>query len=281
MAFVAIGVLVLALVVSGNTRPGTIVVQRITMTSTTATAGKAHRLMAFSISTITETSANGTDERSLTSSSFARSGVETATAGDTIQLYDPADDTIYVTTQQAQLRAFIAELGRTGPKEVLRGVGVGKMQVISASSVGYAPGRTGSNGQFLRQDGYRLAGRTSIDGHAAIRFVQGSKPTVVAPGSNSGGSNAGSFESRTTMYVAPGSYAPIETVNTAKLGATMTTSVTRWQTYRVLRATPANQWLVSLTARHPQARVVDSAVAYIRASQSDALEAYGIRPRNS
>ncbi len=48
MAFVAVGVLVLALIVSGKTRPGTIVVQRITIGSTTSRGGKTfqptHRL---------------------------------------------------------------------------------------------------------------------------------------------------------------------------------------------------------------------------------------------
>ena len=37
----------------------------------------------------------------------------------------------------------------------------------------------------------------------------------------------------------------------------------------VLPATPANKRPVSLTARHPRARVVDNAMAFLRASQSE------------
>jgi hypothetical protein len=86
--------------------------------------------------------------------------------------------------------------------------------------------------------------------------------------------------STTTVYVTPGSYEPIESVNRTRLPGVeyvngtksvgvRTISVTRWRTYRVLPATAANQRLLSLTARHPHARVVDNATAFLRAGQSE------------
>ena len=260
MALVAIGVLVLALVVAGKTKPGTIVVQRITMTSTTTNGGKTRHL-AFSIVAITESSASGSEQRSFTSTSFTRQGFQQVGAGNAIQLYDPIDDTIYVTTEQAQQRAIVEQTKASAPKGAMVTVGVGKMQVVSASSVGYEPERDSGYEQLVR-NGYKPAGRETIDGQAALRFIQGPATSLALT------SGSRSFESSTTVYVSPASYAPIETVNRTKLPGSLATSTTRWHTYRVLPATPANKRLLSLTARHPQARVVDNAMGFLRASQS-------------
>ena len=259
MAFVAAGVLVLALIVSGKTQPGRIVVQRITLGSTTSRRGKSFRQRTVSLTAITEVSAGGHEQRSFTSNSITNPGFQQASAGTTLQLYDPRDNTVYVTTERDELRAAMAPFETHPLKGTTSRGGVGKLQSISASSVGYLPGTSSPYDQWLRESDYRVAGHTTIDGLAAIRLVQ---PLPAAVGS-------GDFQSRVTVYLAAGSHDPIETVDRVKLPGMHVASVERWQTYRVLRATAANQRLLSLTARHPQARVVASATAYLRASQSE------------
>lgn len=261
MAFVAAVVLALALLIAGG-RTGTIVVQRITISSTTSRRGKPIHATALFVTAITETSASGAAQRSFTSNSFTRPGFQQVYAGNTLQLYDPNDNTVYVTTEQAQQRALVEQIRRTAPKGTTVHVGVAKLQAISPSSVAYTPGRTSTYQQLLRVGQYRLVGRATIDGRAALRLVESSSTRLPR-------SNAASFESTTTALVVPGSYAPIETINTSRFPGLRVTSVDRWRTYRVLSATRANQRLLSLTARHPHARVVHNALAFLRASQSE------------
>lgn len=261
MAIVAIGVLILALVISGS-RTGTIVVERIAMSFTTSSRGRTIHPRAITVTAITESSASGIQQRSFTSTSVTRPGFEQVYAGDRMQLYDPIDNTVYATTLSALQRASVAQIKATAPKGATVDVGVGKVQAISANSVGYVPGRTSVYEQWLRDGSYKLVGRETVDGRAALKLVEASPSLPVQ-------STPTAFESTTTVYVSPGSYDPIETVNTTKLSGIRTTSVERWQTYRALDATPANRRLVSLTARHPQARIVDDAMAFLRASQSE------------
>lgn len=61
--------------------------------------------------------------------------------------------------------------------------------------------------------------------------------------------------------VAPGTYAPIRTV----LGSAAITVTTTYSEYRVLPATPANQRLLNLAFRHPRARVDRSHADYMAA----------------
>jgi hypothetical protein len=260
MAFVAVAVVVLALVVSGKTRHGTIVVQRIAIGSSTSHGGKTFHQRTVSVTAITEVSANGQLQRGFTSNSITRLGFQQTDAGSTLQLYDPADNTIYVTTEQAQLRAAMAPLETHTSKGTTSGVGVGRMQTVSGSSVGYLPGTSSPYGQWLHKSGYKLDGRTTIDGRAAIELVQ---PVPVGPSKSRG------FTSRVTVYLAPRSPDPIETVDNLSLSGMRATSVERWSTYRVLPATPTNLRLLSLTDRHPHARVIDNAEAYLHASQSE------------
>jgi hypothetical protein len=260
MAFVAVGVLVVALIVSGKTRHDTIVVQRIAIGSSTSRGGKTFQQRTVSVTAITEVSANGNLQRSFTSNSITRLGFQQTDASSTLQLYDPVDNTIYVTTERAELRAAMAPLEAHPSKGTTSGVGVGKMQAVSASSVGYLPGTSSPYEQWLHKSGYKLAGRATIDGRTAIELVQ---PVPVGP------PKSGSFASRVTVYLAPRSHDPIETVDNLSLSGMRATSVERWQTYRVLPATPANLRLLSLTDRHPHARVVDNAMAFLRASESE------------
>ena len=253
IAFIAIGVLVLALVLPKK-NVGTIVIQRVTVNSTTSHGGKTFRQRQISLTSITEFSANGVLQRSFSTNSFSRPGFELALSGDTFELYDPLDNTVYVTTERAQQRAILVQTKATAPKGATVHVGVGKMQTVSASSIGYTPG----SNTWLRS--YMPKGAARIGGRVALKYVQ--RFPMAAAGS-------ARFNSNTTVYVAPGSYAPIETVNRVKVPDMRATSVERWQTYTVLPGTVANQRLTSLTARHPHARIVENAMAFLRASQSE------------
>jgi hypothetical protein len=262
IAAVAAAVLLLALLVHGGGK-GTIVVERITFSAITVRNGKTNRPAPFVISSIDETTADGTLQRSFTSNSITRSGYQQVIVGDTLQLYDPADNTVYVTTPQAQQRATVAELRSTAPKGSHVSVGIGRGRSVSAPEQD-VPGRTSVYERQVRAGLYRLAGRTKIDGRPALRLVQ-TRATVLAIPNNSGG-----FVSRDTVYVAPGTYDPIEELASSTFpGQLRTVVVSRWLSYKVLPATPANQRLLSLTARHPNARVVDDARAYLRANQSE------------
>ncbi len=175
-AVIAVAVVVLALVVAGKKATGTIVVERITMNFATATHGKTIHPRSLSVTTINETSAGGIEQRSFTSSSFTRPGFEQVFAGDMIQLYDPVDNTVYVTTEQGEQRAIVAQVRRTAPKGAHVSVGVGKMQLVSASanSVGYVPGRTSVYENWLRDGSYKLVGHDPLDGRAALKLVEAS-----------------------------------------------------------------------------------------------------------
>jgi hypothetical protein len=264
IAIVAAAVLVLALLVHGGSK-GTIVVERITFSATTVHNGKTNRPARFVTTSIDETSADGTLQRSFTSNSITRPGYQQVSAGKTMQLYDPADNTVYVTTEQAQQRATSAEIRSTTPKgsHVIVGIGHGTSVGHSSATVQDVPGRTSIFQRRLRAGQFRLAGRTTIDGRAALKLVQ-TRATVLAIPNNAGG-----FESRDTVYVAPGTDNPIEEIINSTLPDLRTTVVDRWQSYNVLPGTPANQRLLSLTARHPNARVSDNPLAYLRATQSE------------
>lgn len=84
----------------------------------------------------------------------------------------------------------------------------------------------------------KVAGHTMVNGHNAIRLV----PIH----------GAGEFD------VAPGTLYPLREIEVTP-GAIVTTT---WTEYRVLPGTSANQALMSLTARHPGARIVDSNYDY-------------------
>lgn len=264
IAIVALSVLLLALLVSGNQR-GTIVAQRITFTAMTIQNTRTEHPAPFVVTSIAETSADGTLQRSYTSNSFTRPGYQEVMVGSTLQLYDPADNTIYVTTQQAQQRAIIAQVRRTAPKGAHISVGTASLssESYSPSPPASVPARTSVFERLLRSGQYRLAGRTTIDGRAALKLVQ-TRTTVLplAP-------QHGRLQSLATVYVAPRSYDPIEEIVRSTLPGLTTSVVSRWQSYRVLPATAANQRLLSLTARHPSARVVRNARAYLLASQSE------------
>ncbi len=96
----------------------------------------------------------------------------------------------------------------------------------------------------------RVVGPTTINGRKAIKLVP-----IHGPGE---------------YDVAPGNYYPIREVVHYPSGARVTTT---WSEYRVMPATAANERLLSLTARHPGARVdrsrADFLAAWKRLSRGD------------
>jgi hypothetical protein len=259
MAFVAAAVVVLALLVHGS-RKGTIVVQRIAFSATTVQNGKTNRPAPFSVVEITETSADGTDQRDLTSNTFGRAGFQQVVAGQTIELYDPIDNTIFVTTAAGEQRAFDQQATLNTPK----GSHISTTTVRLRAVRSFASGRRSVYEQQLAAGQLTVAGRVSIDGRPALKLVQ-SRATRLPVLNN----NSGAYKSLGTIYVSPQTYDPIEEIIRSNLPGITETVLDRWQTYRVLPATSTNRRLVSLTALHPHARIVRSATAYLRASQSE------------
>lgn len=260
MAAVAVIVLVVALLVSGG-ETGTIVVQRITVTATSAEGNQVQYAPPSTITEITETSPDGTEQRSFTTEPSSRRGFEQLDVGDQIELYDPLDNTIFKTTQAAWERAV------TNPI-VVHGGGEGHLQYSSSkfsesSGEAFTPGHRSVPAQQLLAHEYTLAGRTTFQGHPALKLVQ-SRPTEF-PGFN----HYPRYTSVSTEYVSPRTFDPIADFTRMRLPNLESTVVQRWRTYLVLPASQANQWRVSLTARHPHARVVVSARGYIRASQGE------------
>lgn len=254
MAAVAVAVLIVALVVASG-RTGTIVVQRIMFLARSS----QNPPMRYSVTSITEASAEGTDEGDFEANTFGRPGYQGVATGQTVQLYDPHDNTIYVTTLSAEARALDQEFDvPTAKGSHVRAHA--SVQRVSSRGV-FIPGRESVYERELRAHQYSVAGRAMIDGHAALRLVQ-------SRASRLGLDGGGISLSLTTVFVSPRSYDPIEAVVQVKLPGIESTTVERWQVYRVLPATSANQRLLSLAARHPHARIVDSGRAYLRATQT-------------
>lgn len=258
-ALIAVIFVVVALVVAGN-QTGTIVVQRIAFSAAAIQNDQRNPPTSFSITEITQTGPDGSDQRDFTSNTFGGPEVQEVTAGRQIEAYLPRDHTIYVMTQASLRRAFNTQDALTAPK----GSHVGSVQHVSLSSrLVFTPGRRSIFAQQLYAHQYRVAGRTMIDGRPALRLAQTRRDRLRLAGISGG------LESQTTVYVAPGTYDPIEETIRSRLPGGSDTVVERWSVYRVLRATARNRRLLSLSARHPHAHVVHSALAYLRANQAE------------
>lgn len=255
VAVAVAAVLALALIVKGNER-GTIVVQRVAISARAVQSGKRNPPVAYSVTEIVETAADGSEERTFTSETFSHPGLQQVTAGQHVQLYDARDNTIFVTTQPAIQRALRAEMGAAGDD-------VGVHQVSLRSRLVFSPGRQSVFAQQLHARQYRIAARTTTGGRPALEIVQ-THPTRLH-----GFSVTGGYRSLTTAYVSPRTYDPIEEITHMSLPGVTDTVVERWTEYRVLSSTTGNERLLSLTALHPHARIVDGARAFLQATQSE------------
>jgi hypothetical protein len=227
-------------------RPGTIVLQiaRVHLIP----GGFTQRRVTFRYESLTETSANGKEQRTLTSGYGQRPGFQEATDGQLIELYDPSRNTIYVTTPHAWQALVVRNL----PHGVR-----GNSATITFSSP--VPTRLSVPEQELRAHLYRLDGRATIDGRPVLRLtpvsrtVAGSRNVVVT------------FP---TIYVSPRTYYPVREVLPAPRHARVSVAeITTWIRYAVLPGTAANRRLISLSALHPQARIVRGARGYVAAQQ--------------
>ncbi|MDQ2895393.1 MAG: hypothetical protein M3Y09_07075, partial [Actinomycetota bacterium] len=95
----------------------------------------------------------------------------------------------------------------------------------------------------------KVIGTTVVDGRRAIKLVPSRRPAAR-------GVLTGEYD------VAPGTYYPIRLVIEDAPGAKTTIT---WSEYRVLPATPVNERLLSMAARHPGARIDRSRADFIAA----------------
>jgi hypothetical protein len=248
---------------SGSGTQAAIVVERL-HTEITMTSATAHTTRhALDVDSVIETSANGSELRDLTSNSVNHRNAQYLGFGNVIELYEPADNTIYITTQLAQQAAINRQIQAHQPKGSHTVTVTGKGRSISYSPGNDdIPGRMSVYAKELRAGDYRVAGHTTIDGRPALKLVPVARSIAVGTGS-------GAREQLPVAYVAPGTYDPIESVANFSFSQqphVKTEVTTYWSAYRVLPVTRANQRLLSLTALHPSARVVHSAAGYNRAS---------------
>lgn len=240
MAVVAAGVLVLALLASGSP-PGTIVVQSFAERYSAAATSGPKRI---SITTVTQTSGSGVLERIFFSVSFNR-GSEAVNSHRSMERYVAADNTVY---EFSASKFDAAELRLTGIRPARR-----PDLLAGYPGTSLAPGRISFFKRLLDRHVYRIAARIVFDGRPALKLVP-----LPGEGSLGLGARTGIHQLLGTAYVTPGSDDPIaESIRGFQH--------IDWTAYTVLPDTATNRRLLSLTARHPSARVSHSAIAYLRA----------------
>ena len=260
-AVIAAVVLLVALLVSGS-QTGTIVVEKITFSATAIQNGQPNPPSRFSVTTISQTAADGTLQREFTANSFYLSGYQLVfTPQGGIQLYEPQDNTIFETTEGAVQRAITDQLKASVPPGTHVRTGVGRRQYLSARYA-LVPRRLSVFAQGLLEGEYRVAGRAMIDGRRALRLVE----TRAARRAFQRAGRALSTDE--TVYVTPVTYDPIEETIRTKFACAQSTATERWLVYRVLPATSENSRLLSLTALHPGAAISHDPRAYLRATQA-------------
>ena len=260
VALVAAVVLAVALVVKGG-ETGTIVIERTSISAFSTENGRTEHAPPSYFTEITEAAADGTEQRTFIADSLSRPGFQQLSGGRMMQLYDPLNNTVFETTLSAWKRAVDAEMG-------IRTSGTGSsVRQVSAHfySLGseFGPGRESIPQQQLRAHQSRISGRTTIDGRPALELIQHQQN----PLPSHGGSTEEPFVS--IEYVEPGTYDPIEEITKSTFAGIKQTVIDRWASYTVLPADSKTQRLVSLTARHPGARIVISARGYVQADQSE------------
>jgi hypothetical protein len=241
---------------------GTIVVQVVHTSFATVQAahGDVRHTSTFASTstTITATSSTADEQGTFSANSSTAAGFQEFEAGNSLQLYDPTVNTIYETTVPAWQAAITRQMDQNQPS----GTRSASRSVTFAYSA--SPGRMSVFEQQLHAGLYKLAGHTLIDGRAALRLVP-------ARHSISLHRNSGVHQLLGTVYLDPRTYDPIkEVIRASDLAPDFSsTLIERWLAYRVLPASPENLELISLTARHPGARLVHSAKGYLAASNSE------------
>jgi hypothetical protein len=244
-------------------QPDTILIQQTRMQISNIHPGAGPQVFDPVTSlTIDEASPAGSVQRSFSTSSEPRQGFEQLSAGNSLQIYDPNNDTIYETTSAAVQAAV--QRGLHGI--IYHGV-TANFSPSGRDSTG--PGQLSIFEQRLHQHLYRLAGTTTVDGHPALMLVP-LRTSITIPSSGNGSAR----EFLGMVYVSPTTYYPIKEVTRVSTPGSpfgtepgaVTTIVNDWSQYKVLPATTKNQGLLSLTVRHPHAQIVYGAEAYLRVS---------------
>jgi hypothetical protein len=242
---------------------GTIVVEVTRMqiaTDLTANGVQQRTAQTVTVTTISAGSGTGKKQTTFIDSSDMRPGYQQVQTGDSLQLYDPSDNTIYVTTQRAWEAAATRQFAKNQPKGT---VSTSSTQVAFSYGPSDTSGRMSVFEQQLRAHLYKLAGRTKIDGRVALKLVPAHRAVPLS-------TDSGAHVTLGTVYLEPGTDNPIrEVTHSAFADGFSSEFIENWLVYKVLPATPANLKLVSLTARHPSARVVHSATGYLAASNSE------------
>jgi hypothetical protein len=154
-------------------KPGTIVVEVVRMDSATiqTAPGRAKHRTTVTVTgtTITETSGTGDEQSVFFQDSFTPPGYQQVETGNLLQLYDPTDNTIHVTTEHASQAATIRQMEKNAPKGSVSTSGTAI--AYSPGGANDAPGRMSVFEQQLRAHLYKLAGRTEINGRVALKLV--------------------------------------------------------------------------------------------------------------
>jgi hypothetical protein len=231
-------------------KPGTILIQKLTLRSSSTARGTTNQAPLNTLTTITETPANISNQQVFFSSSLAP-GYQQANGPDTMELYDPATSTIYATTQADWLRDTDGQA--QGATTTGAELNAGLMYVAASGEAG---AHTNIFEEQLQRHLFKIAGRTTVDGRTALKLVRSRGAFIMM------NPDSGAFQDVSTVYVSPRSYALIREVATTTGGVTV---IANWSLYKALADTAANARMLSLRARHPQARVVHGAAAFVAA----------------
>jgi hypothetical protein len=233
--------------------------------------GNAKSATTFTTRGAAEISPRGVEQTSVDTASFMDRGFEAMSSGNNEGIYDPTNNTVYETNQDAELGAAMQQLTKTG-RQLRQRLKSSQPSTqasqrtttvdITPSSKQYdfwvsttEPGLDGLSEMFVPHIGRRerVVARVKIDGHPALKLAQAWYMTDLGADGEVGGYG--------TMYATPKSYEPVRDV--LPNGDDAVTN--NWLSYRVLPATRANLKLVSLTALHPGARVSHSASSFLQA----------------
>jgi hypothetical protein len=254
---------------NGVTTAGTVVVVVVRTRD-----GNAKSATTFTTRGAAEISPRGVERTSVDTTSFMDRGFEAMSSGNNEGIYDPTNNTVYETNQNAQLGASLQQLTTTGRELQQRlksshpsasasqrtttiNVTPSNKQYDSLVSA-TEPGLDGLSEMFVPHVGRRerVVARITIDGQHALKLAQAWYMTDLGGMGEVGGYG--------TMYVTPGTREPVRDVLPNGNDAVTNT----WLSYRVLPATRANLKLVSLTALHPGARVSHSATGFLQAQDA-------------
>jgi hypothetical protein len=272
-------------------KPGTIVVSKVRVTGRWQGAPPAR----FTVETVYETPVGAGPQNSLYVTSEHQYGLpsEQAVSGGDEQVYLSKSNTIYMSSiwgpfitkgkkpgtfiytppkaapgpsatlpaKPLMLTARQAHALLDGADMVISNLSGSRMPyrvTLSVAPVPHFPSDTQAFRSMLKSHNLRVVGLTTIDGRSAIKLA-GPKFDRRLP--SDGGGDAG-----VELWVDPKTYVPIKEVDD-RLPLFQTTQT--WIEYKTLPITPANERLVSLTARHPHARIDRNRNDYLRAANGE------------